>query len=543
MKEFDDICDLVSKLSSSERKLLLRFNRLLMDDPKENPSTILITELLNKRERNEVDLQNLLYNKENINAFRKLIQRTYDKILDIILLKHSIDGSEFYDSRSKEIFILRKKLLQIEILLIRGFKRSYLIVIEKIIKKAYNYEYYEILLYALFKKRRLIARTAKSKELYHLNNEIRKVEAQRKSLARIEESFFSILNLGVHSNHKEEIAYLERMIPKFYELEDNSTSISFKYYLYYHEMNYFDHMLDFYRAFKTADKQLKLVSKSRYFNSPSRLNAALLNKSIYAIKLFAFGECLKSLGQLYHRKALIQNDERLINEISWKCYFYLSLDHEMKLYFSKLYQSNEGTNQDRILNSKIEYYSVIQNYILNALHVNEKKNRWILTNDLPDEKWKFAQRVFQIQLLIEDEKFELADFQIENNRKFMERMKKADVLTKRQSLIGKVLIDLSRKSYDFKKVARSRQKELNLLDSVELDYRWQILSPELIVFQEWFYARLKGQNYNHKQVMAKMKEKISPVVQKPLLTLPIYASHQHTRGVSSGVKRKKVVTA
>ncbi|HNP49389.1 MAG TPA: hypothetical protein PKL85_11160, partial [Bacteroidia bacterium] len=100
-----------------------------------------------------------------------------------------------------------------------------------------------------------------------------------------------------------------------------------------------------------------------------------------------------------------------------------------------------------------------------------------------------------------------------------------------------------RKSYDFKKVARSRQKELNLLDSVELDYRWQILSPELIVFQEWFYARLKGENYNHKQVMAKMKEKISPVVQKPLLTLPIYAGHQHTRGVSSGVKRKKVVTA
>ena len=128
-------------------------------------------------------------------------------------------------------------------------------------------------------------------------------------------------------------------------------------------------------------------------------------------------------------------------------------------------------------------------------------------------------------------------------KQFVERLKKSEVLNARQALISKILVELSRKSYDFKKVWKSRRKELDLLDSVDPDYRWQIMSPELVVFHEWFQAQLNHEKYDHGKVMAKMKAKISPLVQKPLLTLPADGGSKHNRRVSARVKGEKLASA
>ena len=210
------------------------------------------------------------------------------------------------------------------------------------------------------------------------------------------------------------------------------------------------------------------------------------------------------------------------------------LAKECLTYISKLIESDDNYE---IKKSKYYYLGLNCNFLFGHSLLGNT------FSDFPDEKWKFYHRVFSIQLLIESEKYELADAQIENNRKYIERMKKSDVLDSRQELIGKVLIELSRKSYDFKKVSKSKHKELTLLDSVEPEYRWQIMSPEFIVFQEWFKAQLNHEKYDHGKVMERMKAKISPVVQKPLVTLIPDDGSKHNRRVPSGAKRKKLATA
>ena len=131
-------------------------------------------------------------------------------------------------------------------------------------------------------------------------------------------------------------------------------------------------------------------------------------------------------------------------------------------------------------------------------------------HDLPRWNGSLPQRVFQIQLLIEDKKFELADFQIWEQSKFMENEKGGCIDKKKKSLIGKVLIDLSRKSYDFKKVAGPKQKELNPTHPVELRLQMANFEPWTYRIQEWF-MQIERENYNHKQVIwQKWRKKISP---------------------------------
>jgi hypothetical protein len=66
---------------------------------------------------NESNVQKLIYGKINTSAFRKLIKRLYEKVLDVILLKQSFDNNPHFDKRINEIFLLRKKLLQFDLLI------------------------------------------------------------------------------------------------------------------------------------------------------------------------------------------------------------------------------------------------------------------------------------------------------------------------------------------------------------------------------------------------------------------------------------------
>src|ERR1043166_9595760 len=53
-------------------------------------------------------------------AVKKLAQRLTDKVLDILILKDSILSNDNYDLRAIEIFGLKKKLLQFEMLSLKG---------------------------------------------------------------------------------------------------------------------------------------------------------------------------------------------------------------------------------------------------------------------------------------------------------------------------------------------------------------------------------------------------------------------------------------
>ncbi|MBK9525343.1 MAG: hypothetical protein IPO39_11470 [Bacteroidetes bacterium] len=104
--------------------------------------------------------------------------------MDVILLKQSFDNNPHFDKRINEIFLLRKKLLQFDLLISRGYSDSIWSQLDKIIKQAYKYEYFDILLLALYKKRRVQATILKQNDFKKLTLEIFKVERNRTFVSR-----------------------------------------------------------------------------------------------------------------------------------------------------------------------------------------------------------------------------------------------------------------------------------------------------------------------------------------------------------------------
>ena len=159
MKEFNDVKWLIRQLTTFEQRVLLKIvsiqNESVFID--ENLSLKLIRTVFKDPLISEDSVSIILYGSIKKVAFRKLLQRVEEKIMDVLLLHGSIICNSNYDQRAREILMLRKKLLQFDMLWMRGGSKMILQQLDKIIDKAEKYEYYEILLFALYKKRNLLA--------------------------------------------------------------------------------------------------------------------------------------------------------------------------------------------------------------------------------------------------------------------------------------------------------------------------------------------------------------------------------------------------
>lgn len=549
MKEFVNFKWLFSRLTQNEVKTFMKYISLSNENDRgkisHSVSNKLIKLIKDDSTITEYHIQMALYGGIKTHAFRKLLQRAEEKLLDVILLQGSIANNDHYDERASDIIQMRKRLLQFDMLWLRGSNERILAQLDKIIEKADKYEYYEILLFSLYKKRKILSVSMSKREYENLNHHISSVEIKRKGLIEAEEILYGIGNRSfkLRSNNHEWVSVLERYTLQLAKLcrEVNSRNIELCYR--YIEIEYLDCLGDLYHAMKKSNLLLEYLDENEAVFSNMRFENALLNLINYKLKCYYFEDAQSQLGKVGKIFSKHYYNHFILCQISY--FVELSVWNVTNL--KKVLSTMNNLLVSKVVNTefflKFKYFTSIFEYLSSMDKNIELLIKRSFSSDLPDEKWKFAQRVFQIQLLIEAEKFELADVQIENNRKYMERMKKNDVLSKRQALIGKILVDLSRKSYDFRKVWKSRAKEFALLDSAEPEYRWQIMSPELIVFHEWFQSRLRLEVYDHAKVMQRMKEKISPLVQKPLLTLPSNGGRKHNRGVSSGSKREELASA
>lgn len=547
MREYENVKWLLLRLTDNERRLLYRNIESVTESRKKEESlTLKLVKLIYSYPNlKSVEAQLKIYKSNNISAFRKLIQRLEEKLHDLLLHHESLVNNIHYDPRSTDILILRKKLLQFDILWMRGSTEKNLKQIDKIIEKASFYEYYEILLFALYKKRRLLSYLLSTAQYESLSKRIEEVEFKRKALIEAEEYLNQLANRW-ENNLKASRRRIEILQDYKNRLENylrKCNSLNIEYYYRYVKLEYFDRMNDIFAAAEEASNLVQFLASNPSVKSGWRYENAILNLISFEIRKYNFVEArtlFKDVGRVLSKHFY---NNFLLKEILFYLNLYSCDTNGIRRDIDQLSEITKNINDSNIFKKKFSFFSMTYSYLCKPEErINGLLSR-INFSDFPDDIWKFFHRVFSIQLLIEAEKYELADAQIENNRKYIERMKKSDVLTPRQSLIGKVLVELSRKSYDFKKVSKSKHKELALLDSVEPEYRWQIMSPELIVFQEWFNAQLNHEKYDHGKVMERMKAKISPVVQKPLVTLKPDDVSKYNRRVPSGAKRKKLATA
>ena len=140
MKEYDDLVLIIGVLSEHE------YLSEIVDKRKKNSDDSFQVKLISFVIKNSLadkyQAQNFLYGRLKPVAFQQLVHRTKEKLLDTVSSDSLIKKYEYYDNRSRDILLLRKRLIQFDILVLRGLVKLSISLLNKIIQKAKDYEYY-----------------------------------------------------------------------------------------------------------------------------------------------------------------------------------------------------------------------------------------------------------------------------------------------------------------------------------------------------------------------------------------------------------------
>ena len=125
MIKLNSLKNLISKLNDEEYTSVINF--LKFNSPqtgRANLKSVLLVEIAkDKQAYTSNEIQKTIYGNVNHVAFNKLVNRVYTKVLDVIILDSNLYNGK-YSSRNKVVFELRKKVLQVDLLILKGIREN-----------------------------------------------------------------------------------------------------------------------------------------------------------------------------------------------------------------------------------------------------------------------------------------------------------------------------------------------------------------------------------------------------------------------------------
>ena len=493
MNTLSTIKSLIGKLKREEVKSLLKFLRYYLDteDESKGKGTQLVENILADPECTAKDLQAGLYGKENYHAFSKLLNRTKDKIYEVLLFDQNL-SKPYYSNRNRIVFEIRKKLLQSEILLLRGMTDEFENFLNKIISKAKEYEVYDSLIEALLTKQRFMVLQSGSKEVEKIEKEIVIFEESRKKVQKARTAWTRIGSIINQSTSP--IDYLEDLELEIKALEidyreTNSASIGYFYYFLYVEW------LQINKRYSESEqiliKLFDLVKSNVSIYTRARCGDVQINLSNNEILLGDFKLAISNAIVAQDFFDFESLNYYVAREIEFYAHFYSNEIDLAEKIISDICNSTRSANTP-FLYSKWRYLFAC---------TKTKKGEILISNELlqeykeiesDKEGWNLSKRVLTIINRIDSNDLESADLKVLGLEKFVKRILKSRHVRKRDVIIIRVLMKLINEGFDFEKVYRQRKRYFDLLESNHPDYGWKIKSPELIIFHEWYRNKMAG---------------------------------------------------
>ena len=493
MNSLKSLKNIVSKLTEEEIKTLKKVLSINIVLKNESKSLNLINLLLSDKNYSFNEIQNNIYGKPNYNAFNKLLNRTKHKVLETIILDVTISSNNF-SKRNKVNLDLRKKLLQADILQLKGIRKEVLPIYNYIISHSKYFELFDIQVSALVSKQRLQLINSKVNSFVKINDEIEYAESCHKALKTSSKIYNDIINKINNSiNQSSYIDELKSLIVKLNEYYNIYRLPTIGFYLFTLEAEICENNL-FYDKSKDAlekAKNILLLNESAY--TENRYGTVLLNLSNCYIYLLKFDQAINLALESKRYFKNLPLTLKIVDEILFYAYFY-KLDY---VNCSKILSNNNYIKyDDDNLKNKFYYFQSCLFFInkKNIESLEALSNCSELKND--NEGWNINMRILLILNRIELNDYDSIDLKIQNLEKYIKRISNNKSSIQRQVLILRILTKLIQEDFNFKKVYTKRLKYFNILESKTGIYRWQIKSPELIIFNNWFKFKMNGSEKN-----------------------------------------------
>ena len=500
MQSYNLIIGLVSGLSEIESKILLRSikgqfrisNRLL------DMYEIIVV----KKQYDFNKVINYIYRNENsksLDAFRKLCERFLDVVF-VSLVSHEI--FEVDREKYSDIFYNRKWVRsRLNIMQVIGLKSirvedrvKFAKEIEIICRK---FEFLEELILVLQELIPLYAMINSIKEMNYYENDLLLQSSHlsdkivsdlyvHKFISSIQH--YSLDNKSITNDIAEAIIHVTK-------LRNKSPLLNIQFNLLMLRLQYSHFVEDFEAAEKIMHEIIDITNNNVCLKYFSRVALNYMNLAYTQFFLGKFEEAYQSslLASVKSVNSLLNHNLYRESGVFALIYLrdYISADNLVEDILSSKDSGNYPNeySKRKLMHAFVKYLR------------GDYKTAFLLLQDTKEiesdrEGWNLGIRMLNIYLTLSTEKVDLADQRIGSMRKHIERTSKLRNLRKRDMVIFRILSHLSRSGFDFKETWEERAKDFDLLRKGGGDYRWIPRSHELIVFDQWFEAKMNGKPYD-----------------------------------------------
>tara|TARA_R110002096_G_scaffold378222_7_gene572130 strand:- start:6495 stop:8078 length:1584 start_codon:yes stop_codon:yes gene_type:complete len=456
----------------------------------------LFREIVSKKTKNYDSLKEKISKDSSDVSFNRLIRRTLYRVQESLIVEVNIDRKGMYSEIFRKRFEIRKRIMQAYILHGKGLPEMANRVFDTIIKSTKSFELYDELIEALLLKQSIILSIKGRKSFDLINQQIDFYHLCRDLLQKTK-NVYRIYSVDVYTKgiKADKLKFLEEnmKIVQAYFQQTKSANILSQYYLL--EMEYY-YLVDNIEAEEiTGLRLLDLMQNNKAVFSKPRISYVYNSLSNTMYSSLNFDKCYTYIAEsLKWSESKLNINYVIACEQQINSLFYLNdydkasgiLNQVIDLPLLKKYPYH---------NSKVYYQQAMNHFAM--MQYNDSKKLLSMLNEIEKDKegWNIWVRIMRILCSVEIEKYNLLDYDLENLRKYFDRVEKINQVRKRDRMILSFLTDLNRNHFNYKEVAIKKADTLQKLKSTHKDYKWDPKSPEMILFHDWFEAKLNNKPY------------------------------------------------
>lgn len=430
-------------------------------------------------------VEELVYGQRSGTAFPRLVLRVREKLLESLTLSINLDRENAYSERGRNLHEIRKALSQAQILQDKGETDWAAAEYERCIERAGKYELFEEWATAL----RLRMQTqSMSRGADAVDADARNYEKVVQGLLASHKAQRYFSQMIARTEFETKPVSLPELKKKIDELKKDMQqcgSATVAFFLGFMEAEYYQETGKYAAAAEVLRKLAELTGNHPALYSPARLASVLVNAAWNDLYLYRFRQALKTSGRVLELLPPEHFNALRCVEVSFHAHFYSGRFEEALDMLEQLLEHDAGSAAE-FRTGKRQYQKACVLFMQKKF---EEAHRILVDlNPIEDdaEGWNIAHRLLHILNDIEREHMENAFNRIEAFRKHLSRIGKKSEVPARFLAIYDVLQTLANNRFDFVRTHTRKNEELKKLSDPGSALSWKILSPELIIFDQWF---------------------------------------------------------
>lgn len=488
--------EIISKLTSDEKATIRTYLKVFVLQGKgdSNRGVILFDYLTSLGDRSQTieNIELAVYKKSNKPALKRLANRTRIKVLEALIIDINVDRENIYSERVAANIDVRKKLTQAQILHRRGSMKIARNMIERVVDQCRKYELYEeqlIALRILIKSRTLDEGDKRLEELLKQYNEC---DYAKSAVMRAEINHTKIISQNdFHEEQSINPTVLRTMLDEMYEDFKQTNSAQIGNYYYHLEAQNCQQLRDYTKARTALLNNFKIIKKFPAINTFDNIIGVLLNLSYNDLFLGQFEHAFKKAEQAIKYCPTGNNNYEFCIEYMFYAKYYKG---EYQIAHNLIYQYLPSEDQKANFRAgKRSYFLAATYFMLEDFQTAKRYLNLINPIEADKEGWNLGIKILQIMTDIELSDSDEATAKIEALKKYFANGN--GTTNHRAKLINNIFLSLSYNGFNFKVIFQEQKSILQMLGEKIGDLEWKVKSSEMVIFHQWFFAKMSRQKF------------------------------------------------